>query len=65
MFIRDVFPRFCYDTDTTALRIIGRFGWVRLGLHEYGKIKLRFTKTARNVYESVKNMPNVLRITYE
>ena len=45
MSIRDVL-RFCYDTDTTELRILGGFGWIRLGLYEYGKIQLRYTTSS-------------------
>ena len=43
MSILDVL-RFCNDTDTTELRMFGGFGWIRLGLYEYGKIQLRYTK---------------------
>ena len=43
MSIRDVL-RFCYDTDKTELRMFGGFGWIQLGLYEYGKIQLPYTK---------------------
>ena len=57
MSISDVL-RFCYDTDTTELRMFDGFGWIRLGLYEYGKIQLRYTKMNREIrHESVKNTP--------
>ena len=66
MSIRDVY-QFCYDTDTTELRMFGEFGLIRLGLYEYGKIQLRYTKKYWEIrHESVKNTPeastNHLRI---
>ena len=65
MSIRDVL-RFCYDTDTTELRMFGEFGWIRLGLYEHGKIQLRYTKLYWEIrHESVKNTPNRLRIIYK
>ena len=65
MSIRDVL-RFCYDTDTTELRMFGGFGWIRLGLYEHGKIQLRYTKMYWDIrHESVKNIPKHLRIRYE
>ena len=65
MSIRDVL-RFCYDTDTTELRIFGGFGWIRLGLYEYGKIQSRYTKLYWEIrHESVKNTPKRLLIINE
>ena len=65
MFICDVL-RFCYDTDTTELRMFGGFGWIRLGLYEYDKIQLRYTKMYWEIqHESVKNTQKRLRIIYE
>ena len=65
MTIRDVL-RFCYDKDTTELRMFGGFAWIRLGLYEYGKIQLRYTKLYWEIrHESVKNTPKRLRIIYE
>ena len=62
MSIRDVL-RFCYNTDTTELRL---FGWIRLGLYEYGKIQLRYRKLYWEIrHESVKNTTKRLRIIYE
>ena len=41
-------------------------GWIRLGLHEYGKIQLRYTKLHWEILlESVKNTPKRVRIGYE
>ena len=57
MSTRDVI-RFCYDTDTAELRMLGVFGWVRRCLVEYGKIQLRYTKMYWEIRdESVKNTP--------
>ena len=57
MSIRDN-PRFCYDTDTTELRMFGGFGWIRLRLYEYGKIQLRYTKMYWEIRQkSVNNTP--------
>ena len=66
MSIRDVL-RFCYDTDTTEIRMFGGFGWIRLGLYEYGKIQLRYTKLywPEIQHESAKNTPKRLRIIYK
>ena len=65
MYIRDVL-RFCCDTDTTELRIFGGFGWIWLGLYEYGKIQVRYKKLYwERRHESVKNIPKGLRIIYE
>ena len=65
MSIRDVL-RFCYDTDTTELRMFGGFGLIRLGLYECGKIQLRYTKMYWEIrHESIKNTPKHLRIIYE
>ena len=69
MSIRDVL-RFCYDTDTTELRMFGGFGRIRLGLYEYGKIQLRYKSMYCEIrHESVKDTPkastNHLRIRYE
>ena len=52
MSVRDVL-RFFYDTDTTELRMFGGFGWIRLGLYEYFKIQLRYTKLYWEIHESV------------
>ena len=65
MSIRDVL-RFCYDTDTTELRLLGGFGWIWLGLYEHGKIQLRYIKMYLEIWhESVKSTPKHLRIIYE
>ena len=65
MSILDVL-RFCNDTDTTELRMFGVFGWIRLGLYEYGKIQLRYTKMYWEIWhESNKNTPKYKRIIYE
>ena len=65
MSIRDVL-RFCYDTDTTELRMFGRFDWIRLELYEYGKIQLRYTMLYWEIrHESVTNTPKRLRIIYK
>ena len=65
MSIRDVL-RFCYNTDTTELRMFGEFGWIRLGFNEYGKIQLRYKYVLGEIrHESVKNTPKHLRIIYE
>ena len=65
MSIRDVL-RSCYVTGTTELRMIGRFGRIRLGLYEYGKIQLRYTTLYWEIrHASVKNTPKRLRIIYE
>ena len=49
-----------YDSVTTRIRQnygeFGGFGWIRLGLYEYGKIQLRYTKMFWEIrHESVKN----------
>ena len=50
-----LFYYFCYDTDTTELLMFGGFGWVRLGLCEYGKIQLRYAKVYWEIrHESVR-----------
>ena len=71
MSIRDGL-RFCYETDTTELRMFGGFGYIWLGLYESGKIQLRYTKMYWEIrHESFKNTPeastctNHLRIIYE
>ena len=65
MSIRDV-VLFCFDTDTTELRMFGGFGWILLGLYECGKIQLRYTKMYWEIrHESVKNTPKHLRFIYE
>ena len=65
MSIRDVL-RFCYDTDTTEFGLFGGLGWIRLGLYEYGRIQLRYTKMYWEIrHELVKNKPKRLRIIYE
>ena len=69
MSIRDVL-RFCYDTDTTELRMFGGFGWIRLGLYEYGKVQSQYTnrigkygtnrlRIHRSVYESSTNQVRI------
>ena len=65
MSFRDV-QRICYDTDTTELRMFGGFSWIRLGLNEYGKIQLRYTKLYWEMWhKSVENTQKRLRIIYE
>ena len=46
--------------------MFGGFGWIRLGLHEYGKIQLRYTKLYLEIrHESVKYTSKRQRIIYE
>ena len=46
--------------------MFGGFGLIRLGLYEYGKIQLRYTKLYWEIrHDSVKNTPKRLRIIYE
>ena len=63
MSIRDVL-RFCYNTDTTELRLFGGFGWIRLGLYVY---MVRFSydiQKCMGKYDT-KNTLKHLRIIYE
>ena len=67
--IRDV-PRFRNDAGTIVLRIFVGFDWIRLESHEYCHecttiYKNLLRNTARMLeigYESVKNIPNPVRI---
>ena len=67
--IRDVL-RFRNDAGTIVLRIIVGFDWIRLESHEYCQecttiYKNLLRNTARMLeisYESVKNIPNLVRI---
>ena len=76
MSIRDVL-QFCYDTDTTELRMFGGFGWIRLGLYDmvrfsydiqkcigkYGMNRLRIhRKHLRIIYESSTNKGKFLTV---